>query len=531
MSRSSPKLADSPDPDALDFGRKLLDESLGALPYVVFHADPDGSFVPLASSGLNLDPRDGWTLELETSEFWERAGDAGTVPLSELLRRSAPPAEPLFLRAVREKGKLRGGLLLCAPGATLSPELRERLDDAELGGLLALLLELWTARHELEELSAFRAAVGSVLPYGILGIDALGRVTYAGGRAAAILGQSEAEMIGSDCTRVFRPLGAEVNPLLEGLRRKVEPVELYLARADGGEVPISLQMARGPVRAGKGRALVAFFQDLSEHRAVEEAERQRDRLAVIGELSAGVAHEIRNPLTGIANCAQVLAEQMEPDDSRQRFTKIILDEAARLNRIVEGLLRYARPNRPELREALVEEAVRRAADLVRAGLEEKGIRLTLRVRGRIPRIYIDVSQIEQVLLNLFRNAEEAMPSGGELTVEISVIRRLPYRRRGTGRRAGDRSCTRAGPGPLQRYVQVKVADTGHGIPKELLPRVSNPFFTTRTRGTGLGLSLSQSIMREHGGVLTVRSVVHKGTTVHLDLPVERRQGERRKDPR
>ncbi|MCA9727995.1 MAG: hybrid sensor histidine kinase/response regulator, partial [Candidatus Eisenbacteria bacterium] len=159
-----------------------------------------------------------------------------------------------------------------------------------------------------------------------------------------------------------------------------------------------------------------------------------------------------------------------------------------------------------------------------------GIRVELRVRGKIPSLYLDPHQIEQVLLNLIRNARDAMPDGGELRIEIGLIKRLPHRRRGTGRRASDRVRLVKDP-PRARFVQIKISDTGTGISDEVMARIWNPFFTTRTRGTGLGLPLSQSIVREHGGFLTLRSVVSKGTTVLMDLPVERRQGERRKDTR
>jgi signal transduction histidine kinase len=369
-------------------------------------------------------------------------------------------------------------------------------------------------------------------------------VQFLGGKAESILGVSEADAIGRDCVSVFRPVGLEKHPLLEGLRRAPRPLELYLAQPKGGEIPVSLQLWRARpdesrVAAGKSaRAsadseahavrLVAFFTDLSEERSLGEAERQKDRLAVLGELSAGIAHEIRNPLTGIANCAQVLRESLDPDHSGQRFLTIISDEVARLNRIVEGLLGYARPNRPELREGDIEATVRRAVELTHAELDAAGIRSELRVRSRIPSIYFDAHQIEQVLLNLIQNARDAMPGGGELRIDLGLVKRLPHRRRGAGRRASDRVRYVEDP-PRARFVQVKITDTGSGISDEILSRIWNPFFTTRPRGTGLGLSLSQSIVREHGGFLTLRSVVSKGTTALLDLPVERRQGERRRN--
>jgi PAS domain S-box-containing protein len=515
--------------DIPEFGHRLLDQNLGAVPYRLYLAEPDGSFRVLASSGLDLAPRDRWTLELSMPHPWMAIPGDGPARLSDLPRRDGleSPDPTLCLHPLREDGVLRGGLLLRSPRGRPGPALARRLRDPLWEGSVLLLLGWWSMCRRQHDLLAFRESAAATLPYGILAIDGLGRATYVGGRAASILGLSEEEAAGTDCTRIFRPVGPGAHPLLEGLRGHRDPMELYLTRPDGREIPVSLQMSPLPALGEKKKGLLAFFQDLSEERTLDEAERQRDRLAVLGELSAGVAHEIRNPLTGIANCAQVLQEGIDPDDDRQRFLRIILDEAARLNRIVEGLLHYARPNRPELSLASVEDCVHRALELTRSGAEEKGIRMISRTSGRLPKLYLDPAQITQVLLNLMRNAEEAMPAGGELTIDVAVIRRKPHRRRGTGRRASDRAHLRAGTEPLQRFVQIKVGDTGHGIPKELLSRVFNPFFTTRARGTGLGLSLSQSIVREHGGVLSVRSVANKGTTVCLDLPVERRHGERR----
>jgi signal transduction histidine kinase len=542
------------------YGSILLREALAGVPYCLLASDGEDSLTPLCDVELPLDARDPWSAELLSSRPWREVEGDDPVPLrpggaGALL----PDPDPwLRLRPLRDGERLRGGLLLRPSGGHLSREALEQLRSPVVERGLVHVIELWGTRREMANLRTFREAVSGTLPYGILALDGLGRVTYAGGRAGEILGFSE-DVIGVDCARVFRPAGLDSNPLLDGLRRPLPPMELYVVRPDGTEVPILLQVARihagglarprqrrvsererrallgrperKPARAAdpRGEGVIAFFQDMTEERSLEEAQRHRDRLAVLGELSAGVAHEIRNPLTGIANCAQVLQEGMEAEDGRQRFLKIILEEAARLNRIVEGLLRYARPNRPELREAAVDESVRRVLELTRTEMEKKGIRVMQRVRGRIPKLYIDPAQIEQVLLNLARNAEEAMPSGGEITFELSVVRRRPHRRRGAGRRSTDRLRLHAAEGPLQRFVQIKICDTGHGIPRDLLPRVFNPFFTTRTRGTGLGLSLCQSIVREHGGFLTIRSVEKKGTTVLLDLPVERRQGERRKD--
>lgn len=526
---SEPPVEGSPSPVPREVADHL-EAALDGAPYRLYLADGSGGLSVVLASTPDPDPGDAWDLGLGGSRFWNALEAGAPVSLAAVRPAAQAPAADVACHVVRigSGASALGGLLLRSPGGrrALSASLERRLGSPELQAFLSLLLELARARGELQELRGFRQGVHAALPYGFLGVDPLGRVSYLGGRAEEILGVSESEAVGKDCARIFRPVGMETNPLLEGMKRGPRSLELFIARPRSGEIPVSLQMS--PVEdVGGGRGVVAFFADLSEEHSLEEAQRQKDRLAVLGELSAGVAHEIRNPLTGIANCAQVLREDLDEDDRRQRFVRIVLDEVARLNRIVEGLLSYARPNRPDLRQADLEACLRRAVELTQDKLVEKGIRTQLRIRGRIPPLFIDASQVEQVLLNLIRNAEEAMPDGGELHLEAAVIRRLPYRRRGAGRRATDR-VRRAGEPRRQRFVQIKIIDTGGGIPKEILPRIWNPFFTTRSRGTGLGLSLCQSIVREHGGFLTVQSVEGKGTTFLLDLPIERRQGERRK---
>ncbi|MDM7916911.1 MAG: ATP-binding protein, partial [Candidatus Eisenbacteria bacterium] len=374
----------------------------------------------------------------------------------------------------------------------------------------------------------FEEVLLKALPLGVLTLDPLGRVSSISDHAAEILGWPAAEARGADCLRVFRPAGVEENPLLLGLAGKATRVDLYITDREGKEKPVWVQMARLPGSGSRSRGgLLVLIRDTTEERAFEEDQRRRERLASIGELSAGVAHEIRNPLTGIGNCAQVLQDRIAADDPLRKFVQIILDEAARLNRIVESLLSFARPGRPQLRQAAIVDVLRHVLDLERDACEEQGISTELKIRGRIPPIWIDPEQITQVVLNVVRNAGEAMPAGGHLGVECLVVRRRPHARRGTGQRSTDR-IRYGGDSPMRRFVQVRVSDTGGGIPKETLPRIFDPFFTTRKKGTGLGLSISQSILKEHGGFISIRSIESKGTTVIIDLPIERREGERRK---
>jgi signal transduction histidine kinase len=217
-------------------------------------------------------------------------------------------------------------------------------------------------------------------------------------------------------------------------------------------------------------------------------------------------------------------------DSDQRMVELILRETRRLDRIVTSLLGFARPGPPRMQETQIEELVRGLLEFEQPACAAAGVRSELRVIGRIPPIFVDPEQIRQVLQNLLRNARQAMPEGGLLALQVMVVRRRLHKRGGIGRRASDRSGVPT-EGPLARFVRIRVQDSGEGVPEDVLPRIFDPFFTTRSEGTGLGLSVSQSILQEHGGAISVQSLPGRGAIFDVDLPVERRQGERREHAR
>src|SRR5438034_8301323 len=149
---------------------------------------------------------------------------------------------------------------------------------------------------------------------------------------------------------------------------------------------------------------------------------------------------------------------------------------------------------------------------------------------RSPDVYVDLDQLIQVILNVLMNAIQALDRGGELLVQVGPVRKRLAERSRLGRRAGDR-LGQEPPAPLLDLVEVRIQDNGPGIPAAVLARVFDPFYTTRTQGTGLGLSICQTIIREHGGSISIESVVGQGTSVLIDLPVEKRHGTRRGSPR
>ncbi|BCA79588.1 sensor histidine kinase [Desulfuromonas sp. AOP6] len=223
---------------------------------------------------------------------------------------------------------------------------------------------------------------------------------------------------------------------------------------------------------------------------IEEQLRRADRLSALGELSAGMAHEIRNPLGSIRGTAEIIQEGMDPTDRRYEFSRIMIQEVDRLNRVVQDFLDFARPapidrDRVDINAALADILV-----LVRQKATASGTVITFPFEGRL---YVPGKEehLKQAFLNLTLNALQAMPEGGRLDILTN--------------RSG-------------AEVEIRFSDTGSGIPQENLDKIFNPFFTTREKGTGLGLAISARIIQGHGGRISVDSQPGKGTTFTLYLP-------------
>ncbi len=488
-----------------------------------------------AHFGIYALPRDGTPVLLTSTPDWGRVAAGSAATLRSV--RAAPAGEPR--RAGANTILLRvddGTALLVQAGPRAAVWTMGGRKWSEVARRISAGVGEGTAECPSDPGTEdrFHETLVGELPLGVIRIDETGRATYMNPLGEAILGIPPGEGAGADCLPHFETPKLEENPIVLAQEGKLHRFEMYVTDRDGHERPVWVQMTPIPPTDSASRArsradeMLILLRDTSDERAFDDEMRRRERLASIGELSAGVAHEIRNPLTGIANCAQVLRDRIPADDPRLRFVTIILDEAARLNRIVDSLLTFARPPRPQLRESDLAGVVQRSHDLEKDRLAAAGIAMDVRLRGKIPPIYIDPEQILQVLLNVIRNAAESMPAGGKLILECFLIRRRPHIRRGVGQRRTDRFRP-VGDDPAATYVQIRVSDTGRGIPQDVLPRIFDPFFTTRPKGTGLGLSISQSIIIEHGGFISVRSVEGRGTTVSIDLPVERRRGERRNE--
>jgi len=361
---------------------------------------------------------------------------------------------------------------------------------------------------------------------GVLLLDPAARVKRINRPALRLLSLRAPQARGLHASQLLRTAGAHDDLLAEAYRAASGEREGVLVARDGSEVPVLLRT----YRLGRPPWTLLTLRDLTQLKRLREELRRNERLATLGQLSAGVAHEIRNPLAGIGTSAQVLLRRFEPRDERARFVRVILDEVARLDRIVTSLLQYARPRTPELKAATLAACVERVLELSRDALAQAGVTAEVSVAPRLAPVYIDADLVSQVLLNVTLNSIQAMRQGGRLRYEIRTVRRRPTPR-GPGRRADDRArgdgaaALRAAERvPLQ---QVRVTDDGAGMARGVLAKLFHPFFSTKPQGTGLGLSISQTIMQEHGGTIEVLSREGHGTTVLLNFPVEKRHGERR----
>lgn len=339
---------------------------------------------------------------------------------------------------------------------------------------------------------------------GIVTTDKEGCVTTFNRAAEKITSLVAVDVMGRQFKEVFSPEG-EIYQIWSATSSSGQPClgrEILCA----GDNTMHLLLSSSVLLKNKqpiGTILV--LRDLTEMRKLEEQVRRADRLAALGELAAGVAHEIRNPLTSVKGYAQFLGEDLQPGDSRQDYLATIVQEVDRANRIIEELLRFARPTTPYFRYVNLEEELEQTLVLARQ-IHCKHIQI-LRDYHPVPPILADSEQLKQVFLNLLINVAQAMDdSGGMIRVSTGYM-------------------------PEKRTVVLTVDDTGPGILPEYVDRLFDPFFTTKEKGTGLGLAIAHQIVCLHGGSIEVENRPGRGATFHVYLPEggERDDGWRQKE--
>ncbi len=367
-----------------------------------------------------------------------------------------------------------------------------------LGGFVSLF---WAHnyRHSNRLLMDTRALASEVitnLPVGLMTSDPEGRLGIVNGAALDMLrpgGAPPPESLGGVPGLDWLALASALDRGDRILERETE-----LALPDGRRAPVSLSASRIATDDGSFLGHLFILRDLGEVKRLREEVERNERLTALGTLAAGVAHEIRNPLSSIKGLAAYLAGKAAPGGREEEAAKTMVAEANRLNRVVSELLEFARPGAGPLAPSDLNEAIRRALRLAEADLRSKDIRVDFAADPSLPLVPLNGERFVQALLNLFLNAVQAMDRGGELRVAAAAP-------------------------PGGDGVVLTVADNGQGMPAATLSSLFTPYFTTKPNGTGLGLPIVRQIVEGHGGRIKAESEPGRGSVFTITLPPAKRQ--------
>jgi two-component system, NtrC family, sensor histidine kinase AtoS len=348
---------------------------------------------------------------------------------------------------------------------------------------------------KLRETRGHRDALLDSSPNGIISVDKQGKIILFNPAASALTGVAGSEAMGLNFSLVglATPLVSLLSKTLERQATE-EPQEEILQRPDSSTVAVAVSTAGLFDQLGEVVGALAVIIDLREKRLLEAQVLRANRLAGLGELAAGIAHEIRNPLTAVKGFSQILEEELPNNDEKREYTAVIIKEVNRLEKIVQGLLAFARPARSKFRRENLAEIMDETLLLVENGLFKGRIEV-IRDYDLETCAEVDKGQMKQVFLNLLLNAGQSIQGSG--SIEISVRR-------------------------VDAQVLVAIRDSGCGISDEHADKLFNPFFTTRENGTGLGLAIVHQLVEIHGGRVKVNSKIAKGTEFVVYMPVQQR---------
>ncbi len=345
---------------------------------------------------------------------------------------------------------------------------------------------------------------------GLLVTDRDGRIRMINQHGQATLGVSAEQVAGRRLLDLFPAAG----PLLD-VRAGTILRELDFPSPDGRTIPLGFNNSFLLDTAGQPEGTIVIFRDLSDLRAIRAEARRKDRLAAIGQVAAGVAHEIRNPLFGISSVTQILKTEVKFDPVHQELLAAMQAEIKRLNALVEDLLHYGRPSKLERTPQALDQIWDEILGLAREELAGAKVEVIRELGDGLPPLLADGNKLRQVFLNLLKNAIQATPPGGRIAIRL---RRSPRSALPASLQHSLELEAEAGESPREYLVSV-VSDTGVGIPAADLDRVFDLFFTTKSTGSGLGLAICRRIVEDHGGAIGIESTEQVGTTVTVALPL------------
>ena len=403
-----------------------------------------------------------------------------------------------------ERNTLSAGLVIFV-GLDMGPIEAARAEDTRntiliavvflligISGIISLLLAQGyrSARSSLSRVQAFSDNLVENMPMGLVAMDRESRIIAFNQTAEFVLRKTAGEVIGQMAKDVLPEACRDLLRTLE-VEKQIIAKEIDCSLTDGRTIPLEV-IATVLEEEDGARGVVVLFRDITEIKQLKKEIAQSQRLASLGSLAAGVAHEIRNPLSSIKGFATYFKERYRdnPDDSQT--ADIMVQEVDRLNRVIGQLLDYARPMTMNRRETAIQTVIQHALRMIESQAREKGVVIQTELQADVAAVLIDPDRIKQVFLNLYLNAIGAMEGGGILSVALLSM--------------------------TDRRIRIEVRDTGVGIDPKDLDRIFDPYFTTKSSGTGLGLAIVQKIIEAHRGEIQVASTPGLGTTVSVILP-------------
>ncbi len=353
------------------------------------------------------------------------------------------------------------------------------------------------SQQTLAEIQAFTGLLIARLPVGIIATDRKGRVTtwnraatrMLGVEADGAIGREPDEVLPGELKTFFSP-AAEEHPQGEEQGREAE-VRICV---NGSEVVLICYLIAIRDKKNNYMGQVLLLSDVTELKAMEKEMRQNERLAAVGRMAAGVAHEVRNPLSSVKGLALLLKEKFASSSRESEMATLLVREVERMNRTISELLSFARPATLDLAPVALEDLLHQSVRLIGADAASDAIVTIVDIEEDLPPVMADRDRLNQVFINIMLNAVQSMEKGGELRVSARTLTR-------------------------EAGVEVTIADTGCGMDRETLEQVFYPYFTTRQGGTGIGLAISQKIISDHGGTIRMESEPGRGTVVTIELPL------------
>ncbi len=349
-----------------------------------------------------------------------------------------------------------------------------------------------SARSSLSEVEAFSDKLVENMPVGLLAVDVNGRIASFNQTAESVLGISAADILGQKADDVLPRQLLSVADRLNS-RGGIIGREIDCPGKDSALIPLDVITTSLHDKGGAFMGHLILLRDLTEIRALKREIERSERLASIGSLAAGIAHEIRNPLSSIKGFATYFKERYSDVPEDRETAQVMVQEVERLNRVIGQLLEFARPLSLRKRATSLPALVQHSLKMIEGDVHRKNINIETKITPNIKDILVDPDKITQVLLNIYLNALEAMEDGGTLSVDVG----MDYNTENT---------------------RITISDTGPGINEEDLARIFDPYFTTKSSGTGLGLAIVHNIVDAHKGDIRVQSRLGIGTSVTITLP-------------